>query len=109
MATPPLTIASNAEIVHLEYNGTVTSAPDEGSYQFWWPVDGVDYYYLFFSDGNCCSTPSAVDDSDAYKIMVCRSTSPTGGFVDADGVDCLNGGGKHLCHIGNSAFSDLTD
>ncbi|RYP78763.1 hypothetical protein DL771_000430 [Monosporascus sp. 5C6A] len=25
--------------------------------------------------------------------MVCRSSSPTGGFVGANGLDCTNGGG----------------
>jgi len=96
MNTPPLTVSGDA--VHLEYNTTVVSAPDEGSYQFWWNVDGTDYYYLFFSDGLCCNTPSSPgglpSDGNAYKIMVCRSDNPNGGFVDQNGVSCLNAGGK---------------
>ena len=28
--------------------------------------------------------------------MVCRSTSPTGGFVDKDGIDCLTESGGTL-------------
>ncbi|KAF1780717.1 Glycosyl hydrolase, five-bladed beta-propellor domain [Phytophthora cactorum] len=28
-----------------------------------------------------------------YRILACRSKSPTGGFVDKDGVDCRNNGG----------------
>lgn len=104
MATPPLTVSGDA--VHLEYNTSAVSAPDEGSYQFWWEVDGTDYYYLFFSDGACCDTPSSAgglpSDGDAYKVMVCRSTSPTGGFVDQDGVSCLEAGGT-LVLAGSSA------
>ncbi|CAJ2505811.1 Uu.00g132050.m01.CDS01 [Anthostomella pinea] len=52
------------------------------------------YYYLFYSKGSCCgydtTRPAAGDE---YKIMVCRSTSATGGFVDASGTACTNGGG----------------
>ncbi|KAK0649979.1 glycosyl hydrolase [Cercophora newfieldiana] len=52
------------------------------------------YYYLFFSKGSCCgydkNMPAAGKE---YKILVCRSTSPTGGFVDKSGVSCTSGGG----------------
>ncbi|CAK4030106.1 glycoside hydrolase family 43 [Lecanosticta acicola] len=52
------------------------------------------YWYLFFSAGQCCgysrSMPAAGGE---YKIKVCRSTSPTEGFVDASGTDCLQAGG----------------
>ena len=63
-------------------------------------VEGVamfqhgDFYYLFYSKGSCCgydaNRPAAGEE---YKIMVCRSTSPTGGFVDANGAACTAGGG----------------
>ena len=40
------------------------------------------YYYLFFSNGICCgydtTRPAAGKE---YKIQVCRSTKPNGGFV----------------------------
>lgn len=91
----------DGDIVHLEYNTTVTSAPDEGSYQFWYPVNGIDYFYLFFSEGDCCGTPTT-DGGNPYRIMVCRSTSPTGGFVDEDGVDCLAAGGREV-YAGSTA------
>jgi arabinan endo-1,5-alpha-L-arabinosidase len=52
------------------------------------------YYYLFFSKGQCCgydkSRPAAGKE---YRIMVCRSTSATGGFVDKNGKSCTSGGG----------------
>ena len=97
MASPPLSVAG--DVAHLEQNTTarpdgLPAGANEGSYQFWWPVGGTDYYYLFFSSGNCCNTPgNLVPAGEEYKVMVCRSTSPTGGFVDQSGNDCLNGGG----------------
>lgn len=52
------------------------------------------YYYLFYSKGSCCgydkTRPAAGKE---YRIMVCRSTSPTGGFKDKNGVACTKGGG----------------
>ncbi|KAM0559877.1 hypothetical protein ACHAPJ_003825 [Fusarium lateritium] len=52
------------------------------------------YYYLFFSHGKCCgfdtNRPAAGEE---YKILVCRSTSATGGFVDKSGKSCNSGGG----------------
>jgi arabinan endo-1,5-alpha-L-arabinosidase len=95
---PPL--QANGDTVHLEQNTTtrpnnLPTDPNEGSYQFWWNVDGTDYYYLFFSSGTCCNEPpDLVPAGEEYKVMVCRSNEPTGGFVDKDGRDCLteNGG-----------------
>ncbi|WP_051815567.1 family 43 glycosylhydrolase, partial [Glycomyces tenuis] len=47
-----------------------------------------DYYYLFVSLGRCCAGADST-----YQIAVGRSSSPTGPFVDANGVDMRNGGG----------------
>ncbi|RYP70931.1 hypothetical protein DL769_004822 [Monosporascus sp. CRB-8-3] len=53
-----------------------------------------DFYYLFYSKGKCCGYDNdRPAPGGEYKIMVCRSSSPTGGFVDANGMDCTNGGG----------------
>lgn len=49
------------------------------------------YYYLFTSIGTCCAGANST-----YKITVGRSTSPTGPFLDASGVDMRNGGGTVL-------------
>ena len=81
-------------IKHLEQN-TTNNGPSEGSYLFQQELDGENYYYLFFSSGACCnSPPSLAPAGDEYKIMVCRSDRPSGGFVDQAGHDCLtqNGG-----------------
>lgn len=40
------------------------------------------YYYLFYSAGQCCGyTTSRPPPGGEYKIKVCRSTTPNGGFV----------------------------
>ncbi|ETM38013.1 hypothetical protein L914_15566 [Phytophthora nicotianae] len=53
-----------------------------------------DFYYLFMSKGKCCgydkSKPAAGKE---YRILVCRSSKATGGFVDKEGVDCAKDGG----------------
>lgn len=41
-----------------------------------------DYYYLFVSATDCCRGPLT-----GYSVFVGRSTSPTGPFLDRDGVD----------------------
>ena len=105
MSNPPLTIAPGPGPAHLEQNTTarpnsLPAGPCEGSYQFWWPVGGTTYYYLFFSSGSCCNTPDGpgglVPPGEEYKIMVCRSESPSGGFVDQNGVACVGGNGGTL-------------
>lgn len=67
----------------------------------WWkPAWGVeaaflhrqgDTYYLFTNWYGCCA---GVDST--YAITVGRSDSPTGPFVDADGVDMRQGGGERV-------------
>ena len=53
-----------------------------------------DFYYLFYSKGSCCEYDAELPAAgEEYKIMVCRSVSATGGFVDQDGTACTVGGG----------------
>jgi arabinan endo-1,5-alpha-L-arabinosidase len=46
------------------------------------------YYYLFVNRGNCCK-----GSSSTYYIVMGRSTSITGPYVDKNGTDMRNGGG----------------
>jgi arabinan endo-1,5-alpha-L-arabinosidase len=43
-----------------------------------------DYYYLFISEGGCCSGPLS-----SYEVFVGRSKSPLGPFVDREGVSMM--------------------
>ncbi|GMF43593.1 unnamed protein product [Phytophthora fragariaefolia] len=52
------------------------------------------FYYLFMSKGKCCGYDKAKPEAGKeYRILVCRSSKATGGFVDKDGVDCTKDGG----------------
>jgi arabinan endo-1,5-alpha-L-arabinosidase len=91
--TDPLTIAPHANPQNLAFNPDGIH-PVEGSYQFWWPTNGIPYYYLFLSVGICCNQPPNLPPpGQEYHITVCRSISPTGPFTDRNGDDCLAGGG----------------
>ena len=97
----PTTVNTN-DFAHLElnttdypFNATYTgNDPSEGSYQFYWEGS----YYLFWSSGNCCNSTQFVPLGDEYKVMVCKSDSPSGEFLDRDGASCLteNGGTQIL-------------
>lgn len=76
----------------IEYNPSGSHAC-EGSFVFY----NAGYYYLTWSQGICCGYDTSKPAAGAeYKIMVCRSSSATGGFVDKNGADCKNGGGSVL-------------
>ncbi|MEE6274471.1 family 43 glycosylhydrolase [Georgenia sp. MJ206] len=67
----------------------------EGAYV----VKRGDYYYLMGSSANCCAGPST-----GYSVHAGRSTSPTGPFVDAEGVGLAEsrvGGSQVLVQNGN--------
>lgn len=47
-------------------------------------VKNGNFYYLFYSAGKCCGyDTSRPAPNEEYKIKVCRSSSPTGGFVSS--------------------------
>jgi len=107
-STPPLTSSSSSS-VNLAYNSTVPPGQDytsvtEGSYQFWWQNGSEKWYYLFYSSGACCNVPpNLAKEGDEYKMMVCRSASQSGPFVDKAGRNCLteNGGTLILASHGD--------
>jgi arabinan endo-1,5-alpha-L-arabinosidase len=53
------------------------------------------YYYLLATHGSCCS-----GSDSGYNIRVGRSRKVTGPYVDAMGVDMIQGGGKLLAGSG---------
>jgi len=91
MASPPLKTAGTASY-NIAYNSSGTHS-EEGSNIFYY--DG--YYYLLFSSGICCGYDTDKPATGAeYKIMMCRSTSATGSFVDKNGDACTANGGSVL-------------
>jgi arabinan endo-1,5-alpha-L-arabinosidase len=58
----------------------------EAAYVYTHPENG--YYYLFVNWGQCCSGVEST-----YQIMVGRSKSPTGPFLDKSGKDMVDEGG----------------
>ena len=61
----------------------------EAAYVYRHPSNG--YYYLFVNWGHCCS---GLDST--YQIMVGRSKSPTGPFLDKNGKDMVDEAGSLL-------------
>ncbi len=53
------------------------------------------WYYLLATHGSCCRGADS-----GYNIRVGRSRKVTGPFVDADGIDMIQGGGKLLIGSG---------
>ena len=81
---------------------------EEGPFIYPWVVNGTQYYYYFASANVCCSATSA------YRIIVGRSTSPTGPFVDRGGLDLTADGGTillstHANIVGPGGESVFTD
>jgi len=86
-------LKTSGDAYNLAFNSTGDHAL-EGSFIY----ERSGYYYLFFSAGQCCGftegdLPAAGEE---YKIMVCRSTSAAGNFVDKTGKECSNGGGTEV-------------
>ncbi|ROT36749.1 glycoside hydrolase family 43 protein [Sodiomyces alkalinus F11] len=52
------------------------------------------FYYLFYSKGFCCRyDQERPPPGGEYRVLVCRSESPAGNFVDRNGTSCTQGGG----------------
>jgi arabinan endo-1,5-alpha-L-arabinosidase len=73
------------------YNIANRGAGEEGSFIFPYTVGGTLYYYYFASINVCCQ---GIDST--YRIIVGRSTGPTGPFYDRGGLDLMDGGGTIL-------------
>ncbi|KAL2831794.1 glycosyl hydrolase [Aspergillus cavernicola] len=56
-----------------------------------------DWYYLLFSSGRAAGYEKELpEQGEEYRIVMCRSKSSQGGFVDEDGKSCLKSGGMTL-------------
>ncbi|KAM0131533.1 hypothetical protein ACHAP3_006894 [Botrytis cinerea] len=91
MASTP-TKAGGSASYNLAYNSTGTHS-EEGSYMFYYSG----YYYLLISSGICCGYDTSKPAQGAeYKIIMGRSTTATGNFVDKNGKALSAGGGTTL-------------
>ncbi len=92
--------------------GEPTRVTIDNRYEGAYVVERDGFYYLTVSAANCCAGPAT-----GYSVFAGRSTSPTGPFVDRDGISLLDsrvGGtvvvspnGNHWIGTGHHAF--LTD
>ena len=104
--TTGLRLASNSTIYTIAQRG-LPSAGEEGPFVYLY--NG--WYYYFASIDVCCS-----GDSSTYRIIVGRSQSVTGPYLDRGGIDLMQGGGTILLSAhgningpgGQSVFTDGT-
>jgi len=68
----------------LSVAGTPTQVTIDNRYEGAYVVRRGSWYYLFGSAANCCAGPTT-----GYSVFAGRSHSPTGPFVDRDGVSLL--------------------
>jgi beta-xylosidase len=79
--------------------GGVTQVSYGGQAEAPYVVRRGDYYYLFISEGGCCSGALS-----SYEVFVGRSKSPLGPFVDREGISMMasrRGGTLVLAANGN--------
>ncbi|KAL2821860.1 Arabinan endo-1,5-alpha-L-arabinosidase C [Aspergillus cavernicola] len=95
----PLAVEEGAQPVNIAYNSTGNHAIEAANVFYrrgWW--------YLTFSSGRAGNYDTNLPAQGMeYRIVVCRSSSATGGFVDKTGASCLtaNGGSTLLASHGN--------
>lgn len=95
-ATAPASTPYPAGVTQIEYQPAGSHATEASFvYQYKPPGTSTAYFYLFWSEGVANGYDSSLPAPGAeYKVRVCRSTTLTGGYVDASGNSCLNGYGE---------------
>jgi arabinan endo-1,5-alpha-L-arabinosidase len=102
-----LPLASNSTLYTIAARGN-PSAGEEGSFIYPWKG----WYYYFASINVCCD-----GDASTYRIIMGRSQTPTGPYVDRGGVNLTQGGGTILLSAhgningpgGQSVFTDTVN
>ncbi|KAJ1326039.1 arabinan endo-1,5-alpha-L-arabinosidase [Microdochium nivale] len=96
--TQPLTISGSSATLRLGTTARNIAYLPEGNHNqegaFIYQKNGV--FWLFMSRGQAGqygSNPAQFPVDQAYRVVVCRGTSPTGPFVGKAGRSCLDGGG----------------
>lgn len=85
--TTGLRLASNSTL----YNIAARAAGEEGSFIYPYTFNGTLYYYYFAPINLCCAGTAST-----YRIIVGRSTNPTGPYLDRGGLNLNSGGGTIL-------------
>jgi arabinan endo-1,5-alpha-L-arabinosidase len=93
--TTGLRLASNSTLSNIAARG----AGEEGSFIYPYVVSGVQYYFYFASINVCCNGTAST-----YRIIVGRSTTPNGPYLDRGGLDLANGGGTILLSSHSNIF-----
>ncbi|KAK1750465.1 putative arabinan endo-1,5-alpha-L-arabinosidase A [Echria macrotheca] len=89
MGSPPVRAADSVSTPR-QISYDKSDKAEEGPVVF----ENEGHFYLFFSRGACCGyDKDRPARGKEYRIVVCRSDSPSGGFVDQSGVACTSGGG----------------
>jgi len=71
--------------------GTSQFALANGGVEAAYIIRNGTYYYLFINRGACCQGINST-----YNVLVGRSTSPSGPYLDKNGVSLNNGGGTSV-------------
>ncbi|HEX4156562.1 MAG TPA: family 43 glycosylhydrolase [Acidobacteriaceae bacterium] len=90
-----LRLASNSAL----YNIAARGAGEEGSFIYPAVVNGTQFFYYLASINVCCNGTAST-----YRIIVGRSTTPTGPFLDRGGLDLATGGGTILLSSHNNIY-----
>ncbi|RUS15665.1 glycosyl hydrolase [Endogone sp. FLAS-F59071] len=99
-------IKASIYIYPVDKNGNKTGSPVRIAHRSNSAAEGPSIYlhnnkyYLFASWGNCCPPSSGVVGAphEPYQIIVCRSSTINGNYVDARGVSCLQDGHLKILH-----------
>lgn len=109
LSSDGLSIPTNPTWTQVAFNSSGTHA-EEGSFVY----KHGSSYFLFFSAGICCAFNPLPPAGAEYKVLVGKSSSINGPFLDANGVNLVNGGGTLVIGShdnvyapgGNSVFFD---
>lgn len=82
--------ATTGKVLNTSNQTAVVNSNPEAAYL----TKNGSYYYMFFNRGACCNGVNST-----YYIMVGRSTSPTGPFLDQSGVSINSGGGTLVLNV----------
>jgi len=91
LATSDTTLYSLASRPHDPYPATLNGPPTKAAIEAPFIVRHDNYYYLFVSFDYCCRGPNST-----YYVVIGRSATITGPYLDMHGKPMMEGGGTRL-------------